>query len=239
VENGSLDKHLFSTINSKLLLGWSQRFKIALGTARALAYLHHECLEWIIHCDVKPENILLNREFEVKIADFGLAKLFKRDCSGFHFSRVRGTTGYIAPEWESNLPITAKADVYSYSIVLLEIVMGARVSSQTTQDGQQLELKDIVQILDHVISSGDPSHIMDPKLQDQLNPWQAMEMVRISLSCLEEKTKRPTMDSIVTALMSCNEDDDQPIYERIHKHDRKIKCRSTIAHNNVLYVAKS
>jgi hypothetical protein len=96
--------------------------------------------------------------------------------------------------------------------VLLEIVMRARVSSQTTQDGQQLELRDIEQILEHVISSGDPSHIMDPKLQGQFNPWQAMEMVRVSLSCLEEKTKRPTMDSIVTGLMSCNKDDDQPIY---------------------------
>lgn len=83
VENGSLDKHLFDTTNKEQSLGWSQRFKIALGMARGLAYLQYECLDWIVHCDVKPENILLTKDFEVKIADFGLAKLSKRNCSGF------------------------------------------------------------------------------------------------------------------------------------------------------------
>ncbi|KAL6614762.1 hypothetical protein ACP70R_037032 [Stipagrostis hirtigluma subsp. patula] len=212
VDNESLDKHLFGTTNRGKTLGWNQRVKIALGTARGLAYLHHECLEWIAHCDVKPENILLTRDFEVKIADFGLAKLSKRDCSGFHFSHMRGTTGYIAPEWASNLPISAKVDVYSYGIVLLEIVMGTKVSSQTTQDEQQLQLGEIVQVLKYAIASGDPSHIVDPKLQGQFNPQQAMEMVKISLSCMEERSKRPTMEAIVTSLMACAEDDDQVLY---------------------------
>ncbi|CAO1945475.1 unnamed protein product [Urochloa humidicola] len=211
VENESLDKHLFGTTNREQSLGWSQRYKIALGTARGLAYLHHECLEWIVHCDVKPENILLTRDSEVKIADFGLAKLSKRDCSGFHFSHMRGTTGYMAPEWASNLPITAKVDVYSYGIVLLEILMGTRVSSQTTHDGEQLELRDIVQILRQVVASGDASHIVDPKLQGQFNPQQAMEMVKISLSCMEERSKRPTMDAIVTTLMACDGDEDENV----------------------------
>jgi hypothetical protein len=73
VENESLDRHLFGTADRTL--PWRERYRIALGTARGLAYLHHECLEWVIHCDVKPENILLTREFDAKIADFGLAKL--------------------------------------------------------------------------------------------------------------------------------------------------------------------
>ena len=79
VENESLDRYLFGNVSSERLIAWSQRFKIALGTARGLVYLHHECLEWVIHCDVKPENILLTRDFEAKIADFGLAKLSKRE----------------------------------------------------------------------------------------------------------------------------------------------------------------
>ncbi|KAG5550300.1 hypothetical protein RHGRI_015306 [Rhododendron griersonianum] len=74
LENSSLDKHLFSSS----CLGWKERFKVAIGTAKALAYLHDECLEWVIHCDVKPENILLDTEFEPKVADFGLAKLNQR-----------------------------------------------------------------------------------------------------------------------------------------------------------------
>jgi serine/threonine protein kinase len=115
-ENQSLDKHLFE---NSIILQWRERLDAALGTAKGLVYLHHECLEWIIHCDVKPENILLTRNFEPKIADFGLAKLTKRDGPGFDFSHMRGTMGYKVPEWTLSLPITSKADVYSYGVVLL------------------------------------------------------------------------------------------------------------------------
>ena len=93
VENESLDRYLFGILSSERLIAWSQRFKIALGTARGLAYLHHECLEWVIHCDVKPENILLTRDFEAKIADFGLAKLSKRGSSSFKLTHERNNGG--------------------------------------------------------------------------------------------------------------------------------------------------
>ncbi|CAD6237553.1 unnamed protein product [Miscanthus lutarioriparius] len=129
VENESLDKYLFGERTTESLLGWSQRYKIALGTARGLAYLHHEYLEWVVHCDVKPENILLTRDFEAKIADFGLAKLVKQDSTSFNFTHMRGTMGYMALEWALNMPINAKVDVYSYGVVLLEIVTGIRASS--------------------------------------------------------------------------------------------------------------
>jgi serine/threonine protein kinase len=99
VENGSLDKTLFSTESLLIFLEWKQRFSIALGVAKGLAYLHHECLEWVIHCDVKPENILLDENMEPKITDFGLAKLLNRGVSNKSISRICGTRGYIAPEW--------------------------------------------------------------------------------------------------------------------------------------------
>ncbi|BAS73611.1 putative receptor protein kinase ZmPK1 [Oryza sativa Japonica Group] len=207
VENESLDKHLFESIDAKKLLRWNQRFTIALGTARGLAYLHHECLEWVVHCDVKPENILLTQDFEVKIADFGLAKLSKRDCSCLQLSHMRGTVGYMAPEWALNLPINAKVDVFSYGIVLLEIVMGARISSQTTTEGEKLDLTQIVEALKQVVACGDVTHIVDAKLHGQFNHLQAMEMVKISLSCIGERTKRPTMDEITKALMACGDED--------------------------------
>ncbi|XP_057822518.2 G-type lectin S-receptor-like serine/threonine-protein kinase At2g19130 [Cryptomeria japonica] len=108
--NGSLNSFLFSQSEDvEKVLDWKTRFEIALGTARGLVYLHEECRDRIIHCDIKPENILLDSDLSPKVADFGLAKLVGRD-----FSRVltttKGTRGYLAPEWISGLPITPKVD---------------------------------------------------------------------------------------------------------------------------------
>ncbi|XP_006644498.2 putative receptor protein kinase ZmPK1 [Oryza brachyantha] len=215
VENQSLDRHLFDAADGKqTTLSWSDRYKIVLGTARGLAYLHHECLEWVIHCDMKPENILLTREFDAKIADFGLAKLSKRDGggSGVEFTHMRGTSGYMAPEWALNVPINAKVDVYSFGIVLLEIVVGSRVADQRTEAGEQLQLPQIVQALRHVVDSGDVMSLVDARLQGQFNPRQAMEMVRISLACLEERSSRPTMDDIAKSLTAFDDEDEHPAY---------------------------
>jgi len=211
VENESLDRHLFDT--DRAALPWRARYRIALGTARGLAYLHHECLEWVIHCDVKPENILLTREFDAKIADFGLAKLSKRDDrSGVEFSRMRGTLGYMAPEWALNLPINAKVDVYSYGVVLLEIVTGRRISQQTTADGVLLEAGQVAQAVRRVVARGDVGSLVDSRLQGQFNARQAQEMLRISLLCIEEKKKRPTTDEIAKALTELDDEDEHPAY---------------------------
>ncbi|KAF8675764.1 hypothetical protein HU200_047249 [Digitaria exilis] len=213
VENESLDKHLFDPDRT---LPWRDRFRIALGTARGLAYLHHECLEWVIHCDVKPENILLTREFDAKIADFGLAKLSKREGatgdSSLELSHMRGTTGYMAPEWALNVPINAKVDVYSYGIVLLEMVIGRRVSDQTTAGGERLEMPQIARLLRQVVDTGNVVPLVDGRLQGQFNPRQALEMVRISLSCMEERCNRPTMDDIAKVLTACDDEDEHPAY---------------------------
>nr|XP_010928583.1 putative receptor protein kinase ZmPK1 [Elaeis guineensis] len=208
VANGSLDKHIFDEHGTASVLGWSERFKIAVGVAQGLAYLHHECLEWVIHCDVKPENILLDGEFEPKIADFGLAKLSKRGGVGSDISRIRGTRGYMAPEWTTNLPITAKVDVYSYGVVLLEMVKGSRVSNLKVDKEEEFEgtPKSFVRMLKEKLESGDESwveEIVDSRLNGQFNCKQAENMVEIVVSCLEEdRNKRPTMDSVVHMLLS-------------------------------------
>uniref|UniRef100_A0A2N9FUZ8 Receptor-like serine/threonine-protein kinase n=1 Tax=Fagus sylvatica TaxID=28930 RepID=A0A2N9FUZ8_FAGSY len=120
MEHGSLADNL-----SANALNWEKMFEVAVGTAKGLAYLHEECLDWILHCDVKPQNILLDSNYLPKVADFGLSKLQNRGIlQHTSFSRIRGTRGYMAPEWVFNLPITSKVDVYSYGIVMLEMVTG-------------------------------------------------------------------------------------------------------------------
>ncbi|KAJ7012451.1 G-type lectin S-receptor-like serine/threonine-protein kinase LECRK3 [Populus alba x Populus x berolinensis] len=100
---------------------WNKRIQMAFGIARALTYLHEECSTQIIHCDIKPQNILLDDTFTARISDFGLAKLLMNEQTRTH-TAIRGTRGYVAPEWFRNMPITAKVDVYSYGIMLLEII---------------------------------------------------------------------------------------------------------------------
>lgn len=206
VENGSLDKHLFSRGNAAGFLSWNERFKIALGVAKALAYLHHECLEWVIHCDVKPENILLDIHLEPKIADFGLAKLLNRGGADLNVSQIRGTRGYMAPEWASNLPITAKVDVYSYGVVLLEIVRGGRIG----EEEGVFKLLTLVRMLKERIRSGTESwagDVVDCRLNRQFNHRQVVLAVKVAVSCLEEESnKRPSMDDVVQRLIQYDDE---------------------------------
>ncbi|KAK4344274.1 hypothetical protein RND71_037368 [Anisodus tanguticus] len=117
MEAGSLADLLFK--DSKL--SWSKRVQVAIDTAKGLCYLHEECSTQIIHCDIKPQNVLLDESLTAKIADFGIAKLLGKDQIRTT-TKIRGTRGYIAPEWFRNMPITVKVDVYSFGILLLELI---------------------------------------------------------------------------------------------------------------------
>jgi serine/threonine protein kinase len=212
-ENGSLDKFLSDRKSSEILLGWKQRFDIALGVARGLAYLHHECSEWVIHCDVKPENILLDENLMPKITDFGLAKLLNRGGSNINVSKIQGTRGYLAPEWVSSLPITAKVDVYSFGVVLLELLKGARVSDMENNEDEEVEmvLGRIVRMLnenlqlDGTEQSWIPDFI-DARLNGDFNYLQARIMMMLVVSCLEEdRSRRPTMEDVAQMLVSVDE----------------------------------
>uniref|UniRef100_A0A0D9XWK6 non-specific serine/threonine protein kinase n=1 Tax=Leersia perrieri TaxID=77586 RepID=A0A0D9XWK6_9ORYZ len=183
IENGSLASVLF---NNNILLQWAQRFKIALGVAKGLAYLHHECLEWVIHCDVTPKNIFLDQNLEPKISDFGLAKLLDRGGSNPEMSWVRETIGYIAPEWVSGLPIIAKVDVYSNGVVLFELVSGTRISDLARDEDELMPM-----VLGNLVLT-----LVDRLDREDLE-WIARLLIKLAISCLEEDTKRrPTMESI-------------------------------------------
>uniref|UniRef100_A0ACD6A4W6 Uncharacterized protein n=1 Tax=Avena sativa TaxID=4498 RepID=A0ACD6A4W6_AVESA len=213
VKNGSLDKMLFGGGSSHVLLEWKQRFNIALGVAKGLAYLHHECSEWVIHCDMKPENILLDENLEPKIADFGLAKLLNRGGSNTSVSRIRGTRGYLAPEWVSNLPVTSKVDVYSFGVVLLELLKGARVSDLDKNGDEEVEmvLKRMVNMLMEKLELdiGEQyliTDFIDTRLNGQFNNLQARTMMKLAVSCLQEdRGRRPTMENAVQMLASVDE----------------------------------
>jgi len=121
--NCSLDAHIFDSHTT--VLNWSTRHQIALGVARGSAYLHESSRDCIIHYDIKPENILLDASFIPKIADFGMAKFLGREFSRV-ITTMRGTAGYLALEWISGVAITSKVDVYSYGMLLIDIISGRR-----------------------------------------------------------------------------------------------------------------
>ncbi|XP_057855728.1 putative receptor protein kinase ZmPK1 [Cryptomeria japonica] len=174
VENGSLDKQLFTESES---LGWKEMFTVAVGTAKGLAYLHEECLEWILHCDVKPQNILLDGKFSPNISDFGLVKLLNRERV-FSSSKVHGTRGYVAPKWVINLPIKANADVYSFGIVLLEIVIDRDASDQS---------RNLVQCVSEKMEEGKLlEDVVVTKLNGIVNMEEVETMVRTALFCLQQ-----------------------------------------------------
>ncbi|KAF3322081.1 putative receptor protein kinase ZmPK1 [Carex littledalei] len=209
VENGSLDKILFDVAqDGNICLGWHERYKIAAGVAKGLAYLHHECLEWVLHCDVKPGNILLDADLEPKIADFGLAKLLNRGSPNHEMSQIRGTRGYIAPEWAFNLPITAKADVYSFGVVLLELVTGVSVSNMATVVGDErdVRMRDLIETAKRKSNGDEPNWVsgfVDTRLEMNFDCSQAAAMVKLAVSCMEEeRSKRPSMSDALQILLS-------------------------------------
>uniref|UniRef100_A0A1J3HPH3 Receptor-like serine/threonine-protein kinase n=1 Tax=Noccaea caerulescens TaxID=107243 RepID=A0A1J3HPH3_NOCCA len=210
MNHGSLEKTLFS-VNGPVL-EWQERFDIALGTARGLAYLHSGCDQKIIHCDVKPENILLHDHFQPKISDFGLSKLLSQEESSL-FTTMRGTRGYLAPEWITNAAISEKADVYSYGMVLLELVSGRKNcsfrsrcnsvaeenhqnSSSTTTTSSGLVYFPLYALDMH--EQGRYMELADPRLEGRVTSQEVGKLVRIALCCVhEEPALRPTMAAVV------------------------------------------
>ncbi|CAO2198887.1 unnamed protein product [Urochloa humidicola] len=136
--NGSLDKFIYSE-NPKAVLGWEKLYTIAFGIARGLEYLHHSCNTRIVHFDIKPQNILLDQNFQPKIADFGLAKLCRTKESRLSMTGARGTVGFIAPEVHSRTfgVVSTKSDVYSYGMMLLEMVGGRKNVNSVAQNSSE------------------------------------------------------------------------------------------------------
>ncbi|XP_078159041.1 G-type lectin S-receptor-like serine/threonine-protein kinase At2g19130 isoform X2 [Carex rostrata] len=192
--NGSLESHLFS--NQCDGLNWNTRYEIMVGISRGLTYLHEECRDCIIHCDIKRGNILLDANFCPKVADFGMAKLLGRDFSRA-LTTMRGTIGYLGPEWICGQPITKKADVYSFGMMLFEIISGKR----NTEKFQNPECTYFPLYAAMKTRQGQIVCLLDDRLQGNADMGQLNIVCKVACWCIQEKeTDRPSMRQVVQML---------------------------------------
>ncbi|XP_039052677.1 G-type lectin S-receptor-like serine/threonine-protein kinase SD2-5 [Hibiscus syriacus] len=194
--NGSLERWIFKRNREDALLDWGTRFNIAVGTAKGLAYLHQDCDAKIVHCDIKPENVLLDDNFLAKVSDFGLAKLMTREQSHV-FTTLRGTRGYLAPEWITNYAISEKSDVYSYGMLLLEIIGGRK----NFDPGESSEKSYLPSYAFKMLDEGKPGDILDSRLTIAGEDERVYTAIKVALWCIQEDMHlRPSMTKVVQML---------------------------------------
>ncbi|KAH9723382.1 putative LRR receptor-like serine/threonine-protein kinase [Citrus sinensis] len=196
LENNSLARALFGKEGQCLNLDWATRKRICSDIARGLAYLHEESRLKIVHRDIKATNVLLDKDLNAKISDFGLAKLDEDENT--HIStRIAGTVGYMAPEYAMRGYLTDKADVYSFGIVALEIVSGKSNTNYRPKE-EFVYLLDWAYVLQE---QGNLLELVDPSLGSNFSKKEAMTMLNIALLCTNPSpTLRPTMSSAVSML---------------------------------------
>ncbi|XP_057438836.1 probable LRR receptor-like serine/threonine-protein kinase RKF3 [Lotus japonicus] len=194
MENGSLYDHLFGSAKKKL--SWPIRQKIALGTAKGLSYLHYGAQPSIIHRDIKASNILLDEKFEAKVADFGLAK-FNPEGMTHMSTRVAGTMGYVAPEYALYGQLTERTDVFSFGVVLLELLSGKK-ALQSNDEGQPTALTDLAWSL---VRNGAALDVIEDGLPEPGSPQVLEKYVLVAVLCSHPQLyARPTMDQVVKML---------------------------------------
>ncbi|XP_045090507.1 LEAF RUST 10 DISEASE-RESISTANCEUS RECEPTOR-LIKE PROTEIN KINASE-like 2.5 isoform X2 [Aegilops tauschii subsp. strangulata] len=203
--NGSLDKYIYSE-HPKEILGWERLYGIAIGIARGLEYLHHSCNTRIVHFDIKPQNILLDKDFSPKIADFGLAKLCHTKESKVSMTGTRGTIGFIAPEVHSRTfgVVSTKSDVYSYGMMLLEMVGGRRNVKSIVAKSSEKYFPDW--IYDHFAQDGLQACEVTSEIEEM-----ARKMTLIGLWCVQIlPAYRPTITKVLEMFERGSEDMDMP-----------------------------
>ncbi|RCV42451.1 hypothetical protein SETIT_9G217400v2 [Setaria italica] len=203
--NGSLDKFLYGERHGTL--NWRQRFNIIVGMARGLAYLHQEFHVCIIHRDIKSSNVLLDDDFQPKIADFGLARLLPDDHS--HLStKFAGTLGYTAPEYAIHGQLSEKVDTYSFGVVVLEILSGRKSNDTRLEPETQYLLEWAWKLYesDNLMALVDES--LDP---EEYKPEEVKRIMEIALLCTQSAVAaRPMMSEVVVLLLTRNDPELQP-----------------------------
>ncbi|KAI5447161.1 hypothetical protein KIW84_014855 [Lathyrus oleraceus] len=202
IENGNLSQHLRGT--GKDPLSWPGRVQIALDSARGLEYIHEHTVPVYIHRDVKSANILIDKNFRGKVADFGLTKLTEYGSSSLQ-TRLVGTFGYMPPEYAQYGEVSPKVDVYAFGVVLFELISGKPAIVKTNET--ENESKGLVALFEEVIVLPDPKEdlgkLVDPRLGENYPIDSVFKMCQLAKACTHENPQlRPSMRSIVVALMT-------------------------------------
>ncbi|KAJ4726578.1 Protein kinase superfamily protein [Melia azedarach] len=207
LENNSLAQTLIGGGHSSMQFSWRTRSKICIGIARGLAFLHEEVRPHIVHRDIKASNILLDKDLTPKISDFGLAKLIPPNMT--HVStRVAGTIGYLAPEYAIRGQLTRKADIYSFGVLLVEIVSGRCNTNMRLPVEEQYLLERTWELYERK----ELVALVDTALAGNFDAEEACRFLKIGLLCTQDTPKlRPSMSTVVRMLMGEKNIDDNKI----------------------------
>ncbi|KAD4982877.1 hypothetical protein E3N88_19548 [Mikania micrantha] len=191
--NGNLGMHLFD--ESPNVLSWKKRLQIAYDAAQGLEYMHHGCQPPIVHRDVKCTNILLKKNLQAKLADFGLSRAFTTEGDTHVSTIIAGTPGYLDPDYFTTNRLTEKSDVYSFGVVLLELTTGRPAISTDIY---------IIRWVKSMIEKGSVEDIIDPRIQGEFETNIAWKVVDIAMACVDSSSvERPTMNDVVMDLKKC------------------------------------
>ncbi|KAL3656108.1 hypothetical protein CASFOL_000504 [Castilleja foliolosa] len=206
--NGGLQEHLYNTTTTTTTVGnrnvssnlnWKTRLRIALEAAKGLEYLHEHISPPVIHRDFKSSNILLDKNFHAKVSDFGLAKFGSEKAGGHVTTRVLGTQGYVAPEYALTGHLTTKSDVYSYGVVLLELLTGRVPVDMKRPSGDAVLVS---WALPQLTDTNKVGQIMDPALEGQYPMKEVVQVAAIAAMCVQpEADYRPLMADVVQSLV--------------------------------------
>ncbi|GLJ17331.1 hypothetical protein SUGI_0300950 [Cryptomeria japonica] len=206
MENGNLFDALHKVHTDKaskgsgLHLDWPTRYKIAVGAAHGLAYLHHDCLPAIVHRDVKSTNILLDDYYEARIADFGIAKFLQADRGKDPTTAFAGTYGYIAPEYAYSSEVTEKSDIYSFGVVLLELVTGKQPVEPEFGDNNNI----VFWISQKICSQQGSFEVLDSRISKYFDE-EMIKVLKIAVRCTFKLPRlRPTMREVVQMLLEAD-----------------------------------
>eukprot|EP00250_Pteridium_aquilinum_P009266 c18553_g1_i1 orf=44-1621(+) len=205
IDNGNLDQWLHGSLGEKKPMSWDTRMEIIVGTARGLAYLHEGLEPKVVHRDVKSSNILIDSQWNPKISDFGLAKLLGAENSHVT-TRVMGTFGYVAPEYASTGMLNEKSDVYSYGVLLMELITGRDPVDYSRPSGEV----NLVDWLKMMVGSRRSDEVADPKMDVKPSLRSLKRALLVSLRCVDpDALKRPKMSHVIHML----ETNDNPFRE--------------------------